>query len=66
MPKLDPDGKISISACPDFEGQKCIIQHLKMPMVLANRSLAVVFYLRENADGTVEFLSSSREAGALV
>ena len=25
MPKLDPEGKITVSACPDFEGQKCII-----------------------------------------
>ena len=66
MPKLDPDGKITISACPDFEGQKCIIQHLKMPMMLSNRSIPSLIYLRENADGTVEFLSSSRETDALV
>ena len=66
MPKIDPDGKISLSACPDFEGQKCIIQHLKMPMVVTNRSFPNLFYLRENADGTVEFLSSSRETDAVV
>ena len=66
MPKLDPDGKITVSACPDFQGQKCIIQHLKMPMVVKNRSFPVLFYLKHNLDGTVEFVASSRDTDEVV
>ena len=66
MPKLDPDGKLSVSDCEDFEGQKCIVQHLKMPMMISNRSIPVLFYLRENADGTVEFVASSRGTEGVV
>ena len=66
MPKLDPDGKISVTACEDFEGCKCIIQHFKMPMMVTNRSIPVLFYLKENADGTVEFIASSRGTEAVV
>ena len=66
MPKLDPDGKITVTDCPDFEGQKCIVQHLKMPMMISNRSIPVLFYLKENADGTIEFVASSRGTEAVV
>ena len=66
MPKVDPDGKISVTDCPDFEGQKCIVQHFKMPMMVTNRSVPVLYYLRENADGTIEFVASSRGTEAVV
>ena len=35
-------------------------------MILSNRSIPVLFYLRENADGTVEFVASSRGTEAVV
>lgn len=47
-------------ACPDFEGCECYLQQIKMPMFMTNRTLPNLYYLKENRNGSVEFISSSR------
>ena len=37
-----------------------------MPMFMTNRTLPVLYYLRENRDGSVEFMSSSEGTNELV
>ena len=32
-----------------------------MPMFLTNRSIPVLYYLKENQDGSIEYISSSRD-----
>ena len=61
------DENITMAACPDYEGCKCFIQQIKMPFLMTNRSIPVLYYLRENPmDGSIEFISSSRETDAIV
>ena len=40
VPKLDD--KLSAVTIPDIDGHKALIQHIKMPMILSNRSLVVI------------------------
>ena len=58
IPKLDE--KLSITIIPDIDGHKALIQHIKMPMILSNRSLVVCQYLIEHPDGSIEFITSSK------
>ena len=60
------DEKLTVSECPDFEGQKCLIHHIKMPMLMSNRSIVQIYYTVENADGSLEFMSSSKGSDAVV
>ena len=58
VPKIDD--KLSITDLPDFEGCRCFIQHIKMPMIMTNRSLVQLYYLIEHENGNLVFISSSR------
>mmetsp|Transcript_29031 Transcript_29031/g.34096 ORF Transcript_29031/g.34096 Transcript_29031/m.34096 type:complete len:83 (-) Transcript_29031:230-478(-) len=53
------DERVSMVPCPDFEGCKCFLQRIKMPGFLTNRVMPNLYYLREHADGSLEFISSS-------
>lgn len=53
------DEKVSMVQCPDYEGCKCYLQKIKMPMFMTNRVIPNLYYLRELPDGTIEFISSS-------
>ena len=64
LPKLDE--KLSVSDLPDFKGYRALIQHIKMPMLMTNRSIPQVYDTQENEDGTFEFFSSSEETEELV
>lgn len=64
IPKIED--RLTFTLLPDFEGQNCLLQNIKMPMIMTNRSLVNVYYLKENADGTLEFLSSSRGTDQVV
>ena len=60
------DEKLSVSECPDHEGQRTLIHHIKMPMLMSNRSIVQIYYTAENADGSLEFMSSSKGSEAVV
>lgn len=64
MPLVDP--KMSVTPIGDFEGQKAAIQHIKMPMMMTNRSIPVVNYRIDEADGSVVVIGSSRGTEQLV
>ena len=64
LSKMDP--KLSISECPDFEGHKCLIQHISMPMFMTNRSIVQIYYMIENEDGSLVYLVSSRGTDEVV
>jgi len=46
------DEKLSVTDCPDFEGKRCLIQHIKMPMMISNRSMVSLYYNIEKPDGS--------------
>ena len=58
IPKMD--SKLSVSDCEDTEGHRCLIQHIKMPFIMSNRSIVQCYYLIENEDGSIVFIASSR------
>ena len=60
------DEKISIVPIPDVDGQPAVIQHIKMPLILTNRSLVCVYYLIEHEDGSLETLASSKDTDEVV
>ena len=66
--KLTPliDEKITMVPCPDYEGCKCYIQQIKMPMMMTNRSIPVLYYIKKNRDGSLEFMSSSRGTDEII
>ena len=59
------DDKLTIVECPDVDGCKALIQQIKMPMMMTNRSFPNVLYLIES-EGEMIFLSSSRGTEELV
>ena len=60
------DNRVTIVECPAVEGFKCAIQQIKMPMMMSNRSVVNIYYLYENEDGSIVFLSSSRGSDEIV
>ena len=58
LPKLD--NKLTISDTPDVDGYRCLVQHIKMPMLMTNRSIVQLYYVIENEDGSLEFIASSQ------
>ena len=59
IPKID--SKISVTDCPDFEGCRAVVQHIKMPMFMDNRVIPQIYYFIENEDGSIVFLASSKD-----
>ncbi len=57
LPKMD--SKLSIKALPDVDGLMCVIQQIKMPMLMTNRSIVQLYRLAENEDGSIVFIASS-------
>ena len=60
---------ITITECPDINGHyRCLLQEIKMPMMMSNRSVVQVYYLIENCDahGSMIFISSSRSTDDIV
>ena len=53
------DEKVTMVQCPDFEGCKCYLQKIKMPWPISNRVMPNLYYLREHADGSIEFIAST-------
>ena len=51
---------------PDIDGHKALLQMIKMPLVLSNRSLISVYYFIEGEDGSFTFMASSRGTEAAV
>ena len=60
------DSKLTVTDCPDFDGQRCLIQHIKMPIMMSNRSIPQLYYLVENEDGSIIFIASSRNTEEVV
>lgn len=55
------DEKIRMDPVEDYDGCRCFIQQIKMPMFMTNRSIPVLYYCREfSRDKGVEFVSSSK------
>ena len=52
--------ELSVTAIPDIDGHKAIIQHIKMPLILSNRSIIQVYYLIEGEDGSLTYIVSSK------
>ena len=59
------DDKLTIVECPDVDGCKAVIQQIKMPMMMTNRSFPNIFYLVESENEMI-FVSSSRGTEELV
>ena len=49
-----------------MEGHKCLLQQIKMPMMMTNRSVVQVYYVIEEADGSLIFIASSRDTDEIV
>lgn len=64
VPKIED--RLSFTLLPELDGQDCLLQNIKMPMIMTNRSLVNVYYLKENADGSLEYISSSRGTDQVV
>ena len=64
IPKMDD--KITTFDCPDVDGLRCIIQQIKMPMIMSNRSIPQLYYTQENEDGTLVFIASSKGTESVV
>ena len=64
IPKMDD--KISCIDCPDVDGLRCVIQQIKMPMIMSNRSIPQLYYTQENEDGTLVFMASSKGTEGVV
>ena len=58
IPKMD--SKVTVTDLPDHQGHRCLIQHIKMPIMMSNRSIVQCYYLIENEDGSIVFIASSR------
>lgn len=54
------DKNATMVECPDVDGLKCLIQQIKMPFMMTNRSVVTLYYTIEEADGSLVFISSSR------
>ena len=52
--------KLTLHALPDDEGHRMARLHMKMPMVISNRSIVTCFYRTERADGFKVVCHSSR------
>mmetsp|Transcript_14167 Transcript_14167/g.16875 ORF Transcript_14167/g.16875 Transcript_14167/m.16875 type:complete len:86 (-) Transcript_14167:293-550(-) len=63
LPKMD--NKISIVDCPPVDGLRCVIQNIKMPMMMTNRSIPQVYYVEETPEALV-FIASSRGTESVV
>eukprot|EP00353_Schmidingerella_taraikaensis_P007566 CAMPEP_0185568294 /NCGR_PEP_ID=MMETSP0434-20130131/1300_1 /TAXON_ID=626734 ORGANISM="Favella taraikaensis, Strain Fe Narragansett Bay" /NCGR_SAMPLE_ID=MMETSP0434 /ASSEMBLY_ACC=CAM_ASM_000379 /LENGTH=62 /DNA_ID=CAMNT_0028182765 /DNA_START=268 /DNA_END=456 /DNA_ORIENTATION=- len=59
------DNKISIVDCPPVDGLRCVIQNIKMPMMMTNRSIPQVYYVEETPEALV-FIASSRGTESVV
>ena len=64
MPKFDE--RLSVVDCPDFEGKRCLIQHIKMPFMLSDRSFVSLYYSMDKPDGSLVLISSSQGTEAVV
>ena len=60
------DEKLSCDDCPDFEGKRCLVQHIKMPFMISDRSFISIFYEIEKPDGSFVSISSDKGAEAVV
>ena len=54
------DSKLSVKPLPDVDGLMCVIQQIKMPMLMTNRSIVQLYRLTENEDGSIVFIASSK------
>ena len=64
IPKMDE--KVSCVACPDVDGLRCLIQKLKMPMIMSDRSIPIIYYTKENEDGSFTWVASSKNTDEVV
>ena len=60
------DDRLSAEAMPDFEGRNCTLSHIKMPMMISNRSIVSLYYNYDKPDGSVVSINSSRGTDAIV
>ena len=58
IPKMD--SKLTVTDLPDHQGHRCIIQHIKMPFMMSNRSIVQCYYVIEHEDGSLTFIASSK------
>jgi len=64
IPKIGEN--VTCVACPDVDGLRCVIQKLKMPMIMSDRSIPTIYYTKENEDGTFTFVASSKNTDEVV
>ena len=64
LPKMDD--RLTIVPCPDHDGLKCFIQHIKMPVLMTNRSIPILYYSMVHEDGSLVFIGSSHSTDAVV
>ena len=64
LPKLD--SKLSVTPVGEYEGYPAVIQHIKMPMMMTNRSIPIVNHRIEKPDGSLVIIGSSKGTEALV
>ena len=60
------DNRISVTDCPDFEGKRCLLMTLKMPMMITDRSIVALYYQIDKPDGSMVTISSSQGTEAVV
>ena len=60
------DERLSVTDCPDFEGKRCLLMHIKMPFVISDRSFVSLYYTMDKPDGSLVIISSGRDTEAVV
>ena len=60
------EDKLTVVEIPDVDGHKALIHHIKMPMMMSNRSVVQIYYVKECEDGSLIFISSSRNTDEVV
>ena len=60
------DDRLSVVDCPDYEGKRCLITNIKMPMMISNRSFVNLYYTITKPDGSLVSIASSKDTEAIV
>lgn len=58
--------ELSVTDIPNIDGCRAVIQHIKMPLILTNRSIVQIYYLIEGDDGSLINIASSKGTEAAV
>ena len=60
------DNRLTVFSRPDFEGKRCLITKIKMPMVLSDRSFVNLYYSINKPDGSLVSIASSKGSEEVV